>query len=336
MRAFVPTQAGVPSVELAEVDEPEAAFGELIVAVEAFSPNRGETFLLEDPPPGWRPGKDVAGIVVRAAESGKGPGVGQRVVAHPEHSGWAERVAVSLDKVTALPADVPFTTAAALPLAGLTALRLTRVTGPLASRRLLLTGASGGVGHYFVELAAAQGGDITVVTASEERGVRLLELGATSSVRRVADASEPYQIGLESVGGDVTAAVWEKLTDDGLLVWFGQASRVPPTLDFFDWRGGSSGTIRKFAYFDSDTTDADDLATLVRLVQAGRLHPEIGLVADWEHTAEAIQTVMGRSVRGNAVLTLPSSSVARAKSDYEAPDDDVSGNRSGAAPPSGS
>lgn len=169
------------------------------------------------------------------------------------------------------------------------------------------------MGHYFVELAASQGADITVVTASGERGARLVELGAAASLRRVADAPGPYQIGLDSVGGDVTATVWAKLTDDGLLVWFGQASRVPPTLDFFDWRGGLSGTIRKFAYSDSDTTDADDLATLVRLVQAGRLHPEIGLVADWEHTAEAIEAMVGRAVRGNAVLTLSPNSAALAR-----------------------
>jgi hypothetical protein len=64
---------------------------------------------------------------------------------------------------------------------------------------------------------------------------------------------------LESVGGEWTAAVWSKLDDDGLLVWFGQASRIPPTLDFFDWRGGLSGTIRKFAYTESQTTDGQDL-----------------------------------------------------------------------------
>jgi NADPH:quinone reductase len=170
----------------------------------------------------------------------------------------------------------------------------------------------GRVGHYFVELAASQGADITVVTASEERGARLVELGAAASLRRVADATGPYQIGLESVGGETTAAVWAKLSDDGLLVWFGQASRVPLTLDFFDWRGGLSGTIRKFAYTDSDTTDADDLATLVRLVCTGRLHPEIGIVADWEHTADVIEALVGRTVRGNAVLVLSSSSMTLA------------------------
>jgi NADPH:quinone reductase-like Zn-dependent oxidoreductase len=286
------------------VDEPEAALDELIVAVEAFSPNRGETFLLEDPPPGWRPGKDVAGTVVQAAASGRGPRAGQRVVAHPERGGWAERVAVPLDKVTMLPVDIDFSVAAALPLAGLTALRLTRVTGPLASRRVLLTGASGGVGHYFVELAVSQGAEVTVVTSSEERGARLVDLGATQSVHAIDDAVGPYQIGLDSVGGEVTAAVWAKLAHDGLLVWFGQASRVAPTIDFFDWRGGMSGTIRKFAYSDSDTSDADDLATLVRMVEAGLLHPEIGVVADWEHAPEVIEAMVGKSVRGNAVLTV--------------------------------
>ena len=246
----------------------------------------------------------MAGTVIQAAASGRGPGVGERVVAHPEQSGWAERVAVPFDKVTVLPDEIDFSVAAALPLAGLTALRLTRVTGPLASRRVLLTGASGGVGHYFVELAASQGSEITVVTASEERAARLVDLGAAQSVCKIDDAVGSFQIGLDSVGGEVTAAVWAKLAHDGLLVWFGQASRVAPTIDFFDWRGGMSGTIRKFAYFRSDTTDAEDLATLVRLVQAGRLHPEIGVVADWEHTADVIESMVGRSVRGNAVLTV--------------------------------
>ncbi len=310
VRAFVPVGTGTPSVELAEVDEPQAGPDELIVAVESFSPNRGETFLLEEPPVGWRPGKDVAGVVVQAASSGRGPGVGERVVAHPERSGWAERVAVPFDRVAVLPVDLEFMVAAALPLAGLTALRLTRVTGPLASRRLLLTGASGGVGHYFVELAAAQGADITVVTASEERGDRLVDLGATQSVRRVTEAPGRYEVGLDSVGGETTAAVWAKLTDDGLLVWFGQASRVAPTIDFFDWSGGMSGTIRKFAYADSASSDADDLATLVRLVETGHLHPEIGLVADWGQTAEAIDAMLDRTVRGNVVLTLPSSAAS--------------------------
>src|SRR5215470_7911220 len=144
MRAVMATGPAGQRIELQEVAEPEPKPHEAVVEVAAFSPNRGETFLLEQPRPGWRPGKDVAGIVTRAAADGSGPKVGERVVGHPDQGGWAERVAVATDRLVVVPDTVDLVAAAALPLAGLTALRLLRVAGPAASRRLLLTGASGG------------------------------------------------------------------------------------------------------------------------------------------------------------------------------------------------
>ena len=83
MKALVPTGNLDDMVRFADVDEPEPAADEVVIAVDAFSLNRGETYLLEAPRPGWRPGKDVAGRVVRAAADGTGPGVGTRVVGHP-------------------------------------------------------------------------------------------------------------------------------------------------------------------------------------------------------------------------------------------------------------
>src|SRR5579871_2175091 len=177
MKAFVPDGGG--QVRMTDVDEAAPAAGEALVAVEAFSVNRGETFLLEDPPAGWRPGKDIAGRVARAAADGTGPRAGTRVVGHPPSRGWAERAAVSASTLVELPDEVQAVTAAALPLAGLTALRLVRAAGPLIGKRLLVTGASGGVGHYVTELAVASGAEVTAVSASPERGARLAALGAT-------------------------------------------------------------------------------------------------------------------------------------------------------------
>lgn len=304
MNAWRTTTRG--SLELVEVDEPEAGPNEVVVAVEAFSPNRGESFVLEDAEPGFRPGKDIAGRVISPAASGLGPDAGARVVAHLDHSGWCELARVPVERLATLPDAVGAVQAAALPLAGLTALRLIRVTGSLASRRVLLTGASGGVGHYFVELAAAQGAQVTAVAATEQRSRRLIELGACAWVADPADAAGPFDVGLDSVGGDSTATVLSKLTHHGLMVWFGQASRTAPTLDFFDWTGGLSATIRKFAYWDDQIPVGDDLATLVRLTAAGQLHPEIGLSADWHQTPEAVAAMVNRAVRGNVVLTIPS------------------------------
>jgi NADPH:quinone reductase len=311
------TTKGPGSLAIVEVDEPKPGPDEVVVAVDAFSPNRGESFVLERAEPGFTPGKDIAGVVVTPAASGQGPDAETRVVAHLDHSGWAERAVVPVDRLAVLPEAIGSTEAAALPLAGLTALRLIRATGPLASRRVLLTGASGGVGHYFVELAAAQGAQITVVTADQDRSRRLIEVGASDWITDPAQATGRFDIGLDSVGGPSTSSVLSKLTDCGLLVWFGQASRTAPTLDFFDWTGGSSATIRKFLYTDSDTPVADDLATLVRLVATGRLHPEIGVVADWHDTPQIIEAMVARTVRGNAVLTIPSSQTTNPDSQHE-------------------
>jgi NADPH2:quinone reductase len=303
MKALIPTGNVKAMVRFADVAEPEPAADEAVVAVEAFSINRGETFLLEAPRKGWRPGKDIAGRVVQAAADGTGPAVGTYVVGHPPARGWAERVAVPVRQLASLPPNVDVTTAAALPLAGLTALRLLRIVGPLAGRRMLMTGASGGVGHFFVELAAASGAEVYAVAATRERGGRLSELGARDVVSDVREAPAKMDVVLESVGGESLSAALTRLAPRGLLVWFGQASRAPATVDFFSFFDGRpSSTIRHFDYTDSDVPDSRDLATLVRLVDTGRLHPEVGSVSGWDDTSARIADLRARHIRGKAIL----------------------------------
>ncbi|WP_328467282.1 zinc-binding dehydrogenase [Streptomyces sp. NBC_00448] len=311
MKAILPGAPGDTDkpVILGEALEPEPAISEAVIAVEAYSVNRGETFQLDGGLArrwdGWRPGKDVAGTVVRAAADGSGPAAGTRVVGHPPAYGWAEQVAVPTTDLAELPDNVDAVTAAALPLAGITALRLLRAAGPLAGRRLLITGASGGVGHYVTELAAASGATVTAVSATAERGAQLLELGAAELVTSVVDAAGPYDVVLESVGGASLPAALTKLAPGGQLVWFGQASREPVTLNFFDFfKGPNQARITHFDYTTSDASYGQDLAALVRLVASGRLHPEIGSIRDWARTAEAIAELRGRRVRGNVVLTV--------------------------------
>lgn len=302
MKSFVPDGRG--QVRLAEVDETVPTAGEAVISVEAYSVNRGETFLLEDPPTGWRPGKDIAGTVIQAAADGTGPCTGTRVVAHPPSRGWAEKVTVPVPDLVTLPNDVTTVTAAALPLAGLTALRLLRAAGPLIGRRLLVTGASGGVGHYVTELAIASGAEVTAVSATSKRGMRLAELGA-AVITDVSDAPGRYDVVMESVGGPSLAAARRKARTDGIVLWFGQASRSPATIDFFDWIDGTAGApVIAFHYQRPDFADNRDLSTLVRLTAAGRLHPEIGTLLSWDRTPEVIDALRARRLRGNAVLTV--------------------------------
>jgi NADPH2:quinone reductase len=292
-------------VALSPIDPPEPAPDEALVAVEAFSVNRGEILLLQsgrtEPP-----GKDIAGRVVRTAADGSGPPAGARVVAHVDGRGWSEVVPVSTDRLAALPDQVSSEIAAALPLAGLTALRLVRAVGDLAGRRVLLTGASGGVGHYVVELGAAAGAKVTAVVSTPERGARLSALGAEAVVTSVGDAVGPFDLAMESVGGEVFARTLLKLGRGGSLLWFGQASLEPGRADFFAVQQGPRDvTIRTFNYWLEADGDAEDLTTLVKLVAEGRLHPEIGELADWTQTPRVLAALRDRRVRGNAVLTLP-------------------------------
>ena len=304
MQALIPDAAAPGGVRMSQAPTPRPTAGEVLIDVRAISINRGETFQLENPAPGWRPGKDVAGVIVELGESVGGFAPGDRVVAHATAAGWAQRVAVEATRVAHLPAEVDWASAAPLGLAALTALRLTRVTGPLAARRVLLTGASGGVGHTFVQLAAAHGAELTAVVSDPERAQRLLALGASAIAPDIDAAAGPFDIALESTGGSAPAQAWSRLTQHGRLVWFGQASREPATLDFFDWRGATSGTIRRFHYAEDDTPIGVDLAALVRLLASDRLEVEIGLCEDWSRTGEALEALIARRVRGNAVLTL--------------------------------
>ncbi|GGT09566.1 oxidoreductase [Planobispora rosea] len=299
------TATGDPSspVELIEDDQPTPAADEVLIKVEAFSVNRGETFLLENPAPGLRPGKDVAGLVVQSASDGTGPAVGTRVVGHPDGGGWAEYATVPTHSLAVLPDTVGAVEAAALPLAGITALRLLRAAGPVTGSRLLLTGASGGVGHYLTELAANAGAEVTAVTATPERGQRLAELGATHVVTDLADARGPFDLVLESTGGPALPAALARLRPGGTLIWYGQASRTPVTLNFFDLFDGPEGaSIRHFHY--AGAPYRADLETLVRLVDTGRLRPEVGRVADWADSATVLVDLRERRVRGKAVLTV--------------------------------
>src|SRR2546421_11883831 len=108
MQALVPSDG---ALKLDTVEGPEPRADEALIEVKAFSINRGETYQLEHPRPNWRPGKDVAGVVIRAAADGTGPGEGERVVGHADESGWAERAAVPTARLATLPDALDFRTA---------------------------------------------------------------------------------------------------------------------------------------------------------------------------------------------------------------------------------
>jgi NADPH:quinone reductase-like Zn-dependent oxidoreductase len=111
MKALVSAVQEPGGLAFADAGEPEPAADHAVVTVAAFSVNRGETYQLERPRPGWRPGKDIAGVVSLAAADGSGPAAGTRVVGHADSGGWAEQVAVPTRRLAELPEEMPFVTA---------------------------------------------------------------------------------------------------------------------------------------------------------------------------------------------------------------------------------
>src|SRR3954462_15982058 len=173
MLAIVNTPGGPEPVAIREVPQPQPRPNEALVAVHAFSLNRGELRLFQVRPEGWRPGQDIAGIVVKQAADGGGPAAGTRVVALCDLEGWAERAAVPSHRIAPIADSVSFAAAASLPVAGLTALRALRHGAPLLGKRVLITGAAGGVGNLAVQLAARSGARVTAIVGSAERGGHL-------------------------------------------------------------------------------------------------------------------------------------------------------------------
>ena len=303
MQAVVATPDGPGWAEIRTVPVPEPAPGEALVAVRAFGLNRGELPLLTTRGDGWVPGQDIAGVVERAAAGGSGPPAGTRVAALVDWHGWAQYAAVPVHRLAPLPDAVGFAAAAALPMAGTTALGVIRRGGSLLGRRVLVTGASGGVGTFAVQLAELSGARVTAVARAGE-AERLSERGAADVVAGVADASGLFDVILESAGGRSMAAAIERVAPAGLIVSFGNSSREPAPFDFAAFARGGHAEARIETYFSyrHESHAGEDLSVLVDLVAAGRLVADVGLDAPWSELGAALDALRDRQVAGKAVL----------------------------------
>src|SRR5580704_3832312 len=308
MRAIVNTPGGPEPIAIREVAEPEPQPNEALVAVHAFSLNRGELRLFQVRPEGWRPGQDIAGVVVRAATDGSGPAAGTRVVALVDQAGWAERAAVPSHRIAPLADTVSFAAAAALPVAGLTALRTLRHGAPLLGKRVLITGAAGGVGNLAVQLAARSGARVTAVAGSAERAKVLDGLGAGEIVTSIDDAQGRFELILEAAGGTSLTAAIAKVEAKGVVVIYGNSSGEPTPLNFRDFAEHQNARLQGFHYFTSEPEEkfGPDLALLVSLVADGSLKPRV-VEHDWHEISAAGTRLVGRSMAGKAVFAIPQS-----------------------------
>jgi NADPH:quinone reductase len=302
MKALVNTPKGNAPVEFREVAEPSPALHEALIAVHAFSLNRGELTLMRIRPEGWQPGQDVSGIVLKAAADGSGPKEGTRVVGILDWHGWAERAAVSTHRLAAIPDNVSFGAAAALPVAGLTALRTLRHGAPLLGRRVLITGAAGGVGNLAVQLAVASSAEVVAI-ARGDRGTPLRALGAHQVIDDIGKAAGKYWLILESAGGASLKAALGLLEPKGTVVVFGNSSGEETTLSFRDFGSANNSRLQSFHSFASGPEEAfaPDLALLAGLIGKGALKPQIE-EHSWRDFATVAEALGERRVAGKAIF----------------------------------
>jgi NADPH:quinone reductase len=304
MLALVNTPNRPTPIELREIAEPDPARDQALVEVRAFSLNRGELSSFVRNKEGWVPGQDIAGVVLRQAASGDGPPTGTRVVALVDDFGWAQRAAVPAHRMAVLPETVTFAQAATLPVAGLTALRTLRHGGALVGRRVLITGAAGGVGTIAVQIAARSGAHVTAITGRPDRAADLLALGAAEVVEGIDNAQGRFALILESAGGASLAKAIQLVEPRGTVVVYGNSSTEPTTISFADFRGAPNSRVQSFSYFTSEAEDrfAPDLALLVSLIADGLLQPQIGVERSWRDILSVADRLRVRLVAGKAVL----------------------------------
>jgi NADPH2:quinone reductase len=301
MRAVVYDPQARANLRMADVDEPVAGESEALIDVRATALNFGEVHWIDRMrKPGEVPGWDAAGVVVEAAADGTGPKVGSRVVGFNGSGGWAQQRAVPTENLAVLPDSVDFGQAAALPVAGVTALQALRALGPVVGRRVLITGASGGVGRFGVQLAARAGAHVIAAVGSAARGEGLAQLGAAEVVVGLADVTEPVFGVLDNVGGPLLAEAFSLVADGGSAQSIGMASGQPTTIDFEAER--QFGVRKRLEPFTVRTPFAPDLAYLVELLEAGEIDPQIGLRVSWNEVSEAAEALLDRRVAGKAVL----------------------------------
>lgn len=306
MRAMSCSRYGGPEVlELVERPMPAPGPGQLRVRVVASSVNPIDWKLVSGilrplvPSFPFVPGYDIAGQVDAVGAGVTGFAVGQRVHARigaMSAGGSAEYALAGVDVTCAMPEGMSYADAAGLPLAGMTALQGLRDRAGLVMRgstqRVLVVGASGGVGHYAVQIAVAAGA--TVVGVSSGRNTALVrQLGAVEAldytVPDVLRGQAPFDIVYQSVGHDY-ATYLPLLRPGGCFV-----TPIPGPSTFV--RALANPFARNPVRAIMLKSNAADLAVLDELYEAGALKT----VVDSRFPLERLADAWERSISGRAV-----------------------------------
>jgi NADPH:quinone reductase len=305
MRVVLAQQlGGIDNVELVERPAPVPAAGQVLIRVHGAGVGPWDVGFLSAGFPGltlpFVPGQEVAGVV----EAGDGADVnpGERVYTSlfPAGGGFAELALASADRVAPMPGQASFAEAAGLVIGGGTAYKGLVDLGRLqAGESVLITAAAGGVGSLAVQIAAAEGARPLGV-ASPANHDYLRGLGASEVfdyhagdwVRQVR-AAVPGGVDLlfDAAGGETRDQALDAVRDGGRAIFIVLQSPPPAQLE----RGITSESF-------AANVDRQRLEALSRLVDSGKLRPQVDAVLPLEEAREALARVAGRHTRGKVVL----------------------------------
>jgi NADPH2:quinone reductase len=307
MLALVADPASSPALTLADVPEPSAGPGQLVVRMEAASINRGEIRTAGNQPPGKVIGWDVVGTVVALGDGVPEFQVGQRVLSvAPDGGAFAELVALPAEWTTPLPGSADTVLAATLPVAGLTAINVLRLPRVHAGDRVMVTGAAGGVGQLAVQLALEAKATVTGQASTQPRAASVRELGAEALIHP-GDGSPvegEFDVVLDGIGGPMFGPLLRATALRGRVVVFGNSANAESTFRVEDFYPKAI-TIYGFRVFQSVSPEQGvrDLAALADRVAAGHLKISVQATAPLTQALPLVRDLYDRKVTGKVVIT---------------------------------
>jgi len=324
MKAILSCEYGVENLQLHNIEKPTPADNEVLVRVRAASVNPADGHLIRDSwlgrllggmrkPKNTRFGTDFAGVVEAVGKDVSGFKPGDEVFG-AKNGAVAEFICVKADRAIVIkPANITFEQAGSVGIAGVTALQGLRDQGKIqAGQKVLINGASGGVGTFAVQIAKAFGAEVTAVCST--RNVDLVKsLGAD----RVIDYSKEdfiktdqhYDMLYDLVGNHGFSERRKILTPNGIcvLAGIGGAGLHSETMariarNFWD-AFLSKFSKEKFVFYIAKLTK-DDLNVLRELMQSGKVAPVIDRTYKISETQAAVRYMEEGHARGKVVISL--------------------------------